>query len=124
MVSQTFSERQLQRYLEGERARLDYHNWLEYLDLTWKVITTTDPKAFKKNQTAFDILKSNLREIYKLDNVTLSYKLSLEKEELGISLPIQANFFRRRTITVTMRYFFRNAGQPGNSKTVAVDRRQ
>jgi hypothetical protein len=93
---------------------LDYHDWLEYLDLTWKVITTTDPKAFKKNQTAYDILKSNLKEIYKLDHVTLRYKLELEREELGEHCTIQGSFWKRRTTTATTRYGLCDVGQRGD----------
>ena len=83
LLHQLFSQRYLQRYLDDERTRRDYHNWLEYLNLTWNVISVPDPKTYKKYQTAFDVLKNNLAAIYDLDEVTLRYKLDLEHEELG-----------------------------------------
>lgn len=94
------------------------------MDLTWKVITTTDVKAFKKNQTAFDILKSNLKEIYKLEQVTQTYKLNLEKEELGTSHSTQASFSKRKTTMETMRYLLIYPGERGDSQTIAGDRRK
>lgn len=120
LIRSLFSEKYLQRYLLGDRDRLDYHDWLEYLNLTWKVITSTDHKEYKRNVEAYEILKSNLKEIYKLDDVTLTYKLELEKEELGTCGSIQASSWRRKTISGMTRSVRRSAGWSERSRTATI----
>lgn len=104
----------------GERDKLDYHDWLEYLNLTWKVITSTDRKEYKCNVEAYEILKSNLKEIYKLDDVTLTYKLELEREELGTCWSMQESSSRRRTISEMTRSVRRSADCSAKSRTATM----
>lgn len=58
---------------------MDYHNWLELLNLTWKVATTTDMKILKKNQASFEVLNANLRLIHANDDISLNQRLEQER---------------------------------------------
>lgn len=82
---------------------MDYHNWLELLNLTWKVATTTDMKTLKKNQASFEVLNANLRLIHANDDISLNQRLEQEREELGMYFTIKEGSWCNRMIMDTIK---------------------